>query len=931
MCSFQDLTQKVKEFLAQIEDYCSDYYLELVNDELFCSFLERVFGGEEKEIVYCEALLSEYRLIDIENILSLMQAEPESGDDLYCIIPFQFVIPVVDTKEEKQICEPESPKSQAVINQRQELFYSVKLLVTEVCGCEEEYSVELCSNILNVSSLMEQFEQDIASLRFVALDETSYQVLIKSEPERFAIRKTIAQYTYVDVLNRVIVTGESNAVIEFFEYARLTVAEATKTIETINRLEKIKELLSIIPEIYKQVRIDKILEKNSAQGILTFDDLVKDDGYSLDFDFVSELYNELKSKKFELPSETLWSILKDLPPRELKIIKERFFNDRVETLEAVGSQFGITRERIRQVEKKALRKVANSHKILYTLYQQLYWLSPYKNFISLDTLKLLEIPRGCMHFLHRATNLFEWDDESEILIFEFGKSAVQECYRAIDLLPPSIRSDEMSFIIAKLFEQCNGLVTIEGIEFLVSKKYDKYGEVYSRNRIRLGTVFAFLLEMYYPNGLDIYDDECINFLRVKAREHFDGFELADKNRAIRARLQDFCIPVARGVWKLDRHEYLLSTELRNAILSYIDAYKISIVPISAVFSRFDEELSAIGITNKYYLQGQLKKFLSGKYAVNRDYIFKDDNTSMYSLIESYVKHSEKLISKQDILEAFPGVTEITIQQVAMATGVMNMNGYYVHIDNLNITEKENRDLYSAVASIVCEEEIYHVKNVYKSIQARMQGLFSRIGIEHYLQCYYLLHELYADQFEFCRPYMAKIGVEVMGGEEQVLAKMAKNEIVYFSEIREYAKAVGTIIDRYIEFVNRHSDAYIFMSHEAVISVEALELEENLFEELDNELERFLGDLSYRALNEFYDYWKLPKLTIPWNEWLLYSIINKYSEKFSTAVSSNVLSEAIPILTRGDVLEQDMDLSNIVKQEQVLTEDLLDLIDIDDLL
>ena len=72
-----------------------------------------------------------------------------------------------------------------------------------------------------------------------------------------------------------------------------------------------------------------------------------------------------------------------------------------------------------------------------------------------------------------------------------------------------------------------------------------------------------------------------------------------KNRAIRARLQDFCIPVARGVWKLDRHEYLLSTELRNAILSYIDAYKISIVPISAVFSRFDEELSAIGITNKY--------------------------------------------------------------------------------------------------------------------------------------------------------------------------------------------------------------------------------------------------------------------------------------------------------------------------------------------
>ena len=50
-----------------------------------------------------------------------------------------------------------------------------------------------------------------------------------------------------------------------------------------------------------------------------------------------------------------------LSPREEKIIRLRFgFGmDREHTLEEVGSQFDVTRERIRQVEAKALRKLRN--------------------------------------------------------------------------------------------------------------------------------------------------------------------------------------------------------------------------------------------------------------------------------------------------------------------------------------------------------------------------------------------------------------------------------------------------------------------------------------------------------------------------------------------------------------------------------------------
>jgi RNA polymerase primary sigma factor len=57
-------------------------------------------------------------------------------------------------------------------------------------------------------------------------------------------------------------------------------------------------------------------------------------------------------------------ILADLTPREQKILEMRFgLNDGVtRTLEEVGKEFGVTRERIRQIEAKALEKIRQHEK-----------------------------------------------------------------------------------------------------------------------------------------------------------------------------------------------------------------------------------------------------------------------------------------------------------------------------------------------------------------------------------------------------------------------------------------------------------------------------------------------------------------------------------------------------------------------------------------
>lgn len=67
----------------------------------------------------------------------------------------------------------------------------------------------------------------------------------------------------------------------------------------------------------------------------------------------------IQSTYGNLLREKVQEVLETLPPREARILRLRFGleNGRAYTLEEVGQKFGLTRERIRQIESKALRRL----------------------------------------------------------------------------------------------------------------------------------------------------------------------------------------------------------------------------------------------------------------------------------------------------------------------------------------------------------------------------------------------------------------------------------------------------------------------------------------------------------------------------------------------------------------------------------------------
>ena len=79
------------------------------------------------------------------------------------------------------------------------------------------------------------------------------------------------------------------------------------------------------------------------------------------FDTISDenAISQERQVKSALLKKQVEEILIDLKPREREVIKMRFGIDdnQPKTLEEVGRRFDVTRERIRQIEQKALRKL----------------------------------------------------------------------------------------------------------------------------------------------------------------------------------------------------------------------------------------------------------------------------------------------------------------------------------------------------------------------------------------------------------------------------------------------------------------------------------------------------------------------------------------------------------------------------------------------
>lgn len=570
-----------------------------------------------------------------------------------------------------------------------------------------------------------------------------------------------------------------------------------------------------------------------------------------------------------------------------------------ETLQNVGEMFNLTRERVRQIETKAKRVFARGlgeARIIPKIFadnngntvitpERIKEYSPEYGEELVYLLKILLMSNG---------NYYTYDKDLDV--FVYGDSTLTDGIQDyVDSMPDTFRADQLEAYLSIAVEEEDFPKDL--VEKTISTSYKITGEVYHKSHLFKTSMYESILEKYFPTGLKACDpNQMDRFKELIAQEYGAEIKLPDNNHAIAARLQDIATICDRGTYIARSNQAHMPDQLARDIHDYIKTNESKVFLTNTLFAIFEDKLLKVGINNKYYLQSILREKYEDEFIFRRDYISRDASfTSIHTEIVNFIKESNYPVSKQQIFDRFPGLTEVVLSFATGDNNIINLFGQYLHAGKLKISFEEKERFRAIIADLVSDGKPHHSEELFIRTNTEIPGMLSRNFALYPFSAFSIAENLFRNEFQFSRPLFAQDGVEDIGyATDRMKDYIYKHEQISFEEMSKYAKEIHYQIFSYLELSESLNDKFFMRSEKGLISIEQTGITEDIAKQVENIVCDSISDAV--PIRELPCIYSLPPISVNWTEWLVLSTLKKWSSKLSVATSSPILRMAVPLVS-----------------------------------
>ena len=580
-----------------------------------------------------------------------------------------------------------------------------------------------------------------------------------------------------------------------------------------------------------------------------------------------------------------------------------------DTLEKIGVMYGITRERVRQLEAKFYRLFWNVYSTLkYDPVLLVYALRNGERILAFERIRevfgedFTTLFWSCI----KQTGAFEYYyysrtldavvitlDEEGFQNDEMLQSAITDLFSSLPELIPASEKDK---ILSESAEKT--AIPIETLRAAFNEKYQEWGQFYHMGRLTVVFMCNYVLKHRFESGFKVNDVFESERFRSALTELFGEKCASITNKAIDAKVGELGILCGRG--KYIHPDYMhIEPNIVAEIHDYIKNFPRSVLTYGEVYEGLQSVLAETEITNKYLLQGALKKY-GCPFSTGRDYISKDKGaTSIHSSIVALIKQSKYPVKKTELKARFKGITDIVISFATSDSEVLNYFGEYQYGGNLVIREPEKSYLAEFLKTTMSDGEAHHIKDLYPIIVAERSELFSRNAAFSSYSAFSVLEYLFRGQYQFSRPYIALNSVMIGRPFERLKEYLYSKDFFAVNDISEFAKENHMAIQSLIELINSYNDRFLLLDRDTVASIDEIGVDNDIAKEVESLICNEVSETT--PIRDLHCIARFPKINGAWNEWLIYSVTNKWSSKLDVALSSPQFRQATPLISlAGDM-------------------------------
>lgn len=670
--------------------------------------------------------------------------------------------------------------------------------------------------------------------------------------------------------------------------------------------------ISLSMELYQYVREKYATKAFNKPGFANLFDCNGSLTY-MDFIMAEKKYADILNELVDSDSKIV--IERDLVAEMKSILsnKKQYeildFRSKGLTLDMAGEKFGVTRERIRQIEttpKKSLIKWLNvsATPIMekYCINGQLISEKIVKDFGEDFARIMFYVIRTAKHI---PENHWLYMSLVDAYFYSLEFSSIEDVLERIKNIEVDFNDvgsfDDIKDNFAKSMISA-GLTffTPEMVEpYLENKDFKIAGQKTYNRRITLGEGIRLVVKNDFPNGVKVSCKEDVNKVYSLLEKKYDIHSC--KGRALITRMQSVLVMKDRTTYDLEER-ISCPDEIKNRIIDYIYTMDEDRIPYSALFKEFKKDLlSKTNIDNFYYLHGAVRLWTESDENIIclQHYVCRKTDDSIPRSKEYFKKFNDYLIEKgrpvdiNEILTDFPHFNKMYVKYAIIYYDNIISWGPGAFADKNSIKiDPEDSPKFKAILDKMTDNPYKYI-SAYAAIE-QLKKEFPEFLSKYMITSIYTLSNIISvsyDDYFVKNPHIVHDNKITSFGVESLVDMIFSGDTLDKREALDVLKTLyGKTNTVFAEAIRNRMTKYAKIAPGKYVLKSKVALNKSEQEQLRRFITSHIENDKYYLPISTKNYEGLPHLFVDWSPWLICELVKEYGLGFVVVKNASIQTD-----------------------------------------